>query len=244
MQRIIRIFTIALAGLLLFAAPPANGQESKESTCEGKFKGGKEPTPEELSKLLQDHSRWIVTDGKEGRRANLCEANLLGANLSKARLGLANLSKANLFEADLSGAWLGWANLSGAVLFEADLSKANLFEANLSKAGLVGANLSGADLRGANLLGADLRGANLQGANLRWANLQEADLWRASLQGAYLREAEGLTAYQVKTARNWELAFYSKDFLKELGLKPDHNENVRKKLAEMEKEKKETGAKP
>ncbi len=101
-----------------------------------------------------------------------------------------------------------------------------------------------ADLSGANLQGANLRGANLQEADLRWANLQEADLWRASLQGAYLREAEGLTASQVKTARNWELAFYGDDFLKELGLPPDHNETVKKKLAEMEKEKKATGAKP
>ncbi len=80
-------------------------------------------------------------------------------------------------------------------------------------------------------------------ADLNDANLQKANLYGANLQGAYLREAEGLTASQVKTARNWELAFYSKDFLKELGLKPDHNERVKKKLAEMEKEKKATGAK-
>ena len=111
-------------------------------------------------------------------------------------------------------------------------------------ADLGGANLQEADLSDANLQGADLRGANLQGADLRGANLQEADLWRASLQGAYLREAEGLTASQVKTARNWELAFYSKDFLKELGLKPDHNKTLPDKLAELEKEKKATGGKP
>ncbi len=112
------------------------------------------------------------------------------------------------------------------------------------RADLIEANLQKANLRRANLQGADLRGANLQEADLSGTNLQEADLWRASLQGAYLREAEGLTASQVKTARNWELAFYSKDFLKELGLKPDHNERLEKKLAELEKEKKETGAKP
>ncbi len=71
----------------------------------------------------------------------------------------------------------------------------------------------------------------------------EANLFGAKLQGADLREATGFTAFQVKLAKNWELALYSDDSLKKLGLKPDHNEQVRKKLAEMEKEKKASGAK-
>ncbi len=81
-------------------------------------------------------------------------------------------------------------------------------------------------------------------ADLVEANLQEADLDGANLQGADLVEARGLAPSQIKKAKNWELAFYGKDFLKELGLKPDHNERVRKKLAEREKEKKATGGKP
>jgi len=98
-----------------------------------------------------------------------------------------------------------------------------------------------ADLREANLQEADLHEANLQGANLHEANLQGADLSWANLQGAYLGGAWGLTPFQVKDAQNWDLAFYSDDFLKKLGLPPDHNERVKKKLAE---EKKATGAKP
>jgi len=82
MQRIIRIFTIALASLLLIAVPPANGQESKESECEGKYKGGKKPTKEELSKILEDHRTWVKSKKKLGRRANLCGAGLIKANLS------------------------------------------------------------------------------------------------------------------------------------------------------------------
>ncbi len=85
---------------------------------------------------------------------------------------------------------------------------------------------------------ADLSGANLSRANLRGANLSGADL-----TGADLRDGRDLTASQIKAAKNWELAFYSDDFLKKLRLPPDHNEKVRKKLAEMEKEKKATGAK-
>ena len=86
---------------------------------------------------------------------------------------------------------------------------------------------------------ADLSGANLSRANLRGANLSGADL-----TGADLRDGRDLTASQIKAAYNWKLAFYSGDFLKKLRLPPDHNERVRKKLAELEKEKKETGAKP
>ncbi len=75
-------------------------------------------------------------------------------------------------------------------------------------------------------------------ADLAGANLQRAYLRRARLQGANLGGAKGLIASQVKKAKNWKLAFYSDDFLKKLGLPPDHNEKVKKKLAELEKEKK------
>ena len=111
------------------------------------------------------------------------------------------------------------------------------------RADLSGGNLQGATLRGANLQGAFLIGAKLQEANLFGAELQEADLGGAKLQEADLGGAQGLTASQIKAAKNWKLAFYSDDFLKELGLPPDHNERVKKKLAEMEKEKKATGPK-
>ncbi len=110
--------------------------------------------------------------------------------------------------------------------------RANLGAANLQKAVLFEANLQGADLQSAKLQGADLGFANLQGASLGFANLQEADL----------RLAQGLTASQLLEAKNWELAIYRDDFLKKLGLPPDHNERVKKKLADMEKEKKATDA--
>ncbi len=138
---------------------------------------------------------------------------------------------------------LGWANLQAAALRGVNLEGADLRGANLEKADLAGANLQAAALRGVNLQKAVLFGANLQAANLGWANLQAANLGWANLQAAYLGGAEGLTASQVMAAYNWELAIYSDDFLKELGLPPDQNERVKKKLAELEKEKKGTGAK-
>ena len=110
--------------------------------------------------------------------------------------------------------------------------RANLYRANLQGADLYRANLQRADLREANLQRANLYRANLQGADLYWANLQRADLFAANLQRAdlywaNLRGARGLNASQVMAAKNWKLAFYSDDFLKELSLPPDHNERVK-----------------
>ena len=124
------------------------------------------------------------------------------------------------------------ANLQGANLREANLRGVNLREANLQEAYMIKADLQEANLVGANLQEATPYGANFQGADLRDANLQ----------GTKLFTTRGLTARQVKAAKNWELAFYSDDFLKELGLPPDHNKRVEKELAELEK-KKEVAAK-
>ncbi len=152
-------------------------------------------SPDELKKILEGHQRWLESEGKEGRRANL---------------GLANLQNA-------------------------DLSGANLQEAFLAEA---------------NLRNADLGRGNLRKADLGRGNLRKADLGRADLQGANLNAAPGLTAPQVKKAMNWNLAFYGYGFLKkygkELGLPQsdkEHTANVRKKLAELEKKKKEAATK-
>ena len=134
------------------------------------------------------------------RRANLRRATAAGAFLVKADLSQADLRRANLLMADLR---------------EADFSRADLHEANLALVDLSRANLIMADLRGANLFGADLRDAKLNGADLRGANLLGA---------------RGVSPDQVKSAKNWELAFYSADLLQALGLAPDHNEKLREEI--------------
>jgi hypothetical protein len=98
-------------------------------------------------------------------------------------------------------------------------------------------NLSFAQLQEADLSFANLQEANLQGADLTFAQLQGARLFSANLQGAILFEVKTVTASQIKRATSWRLAFYSDDFLAELNLPADHNETVKKKLAEIEKEK-------
>ncbi len=175
-------------------------------------------------------SNWFVGDKK------LTEI-VSGAQLKGMDLRHASATRAFLVNADLRG-----ANLQGADLPFAKLQNANLLSAKLKGAHLFSANLQQANLGAANLAGADLSLAELQEAILLLSNLQGALLFRANLQGASLGEARGLTASQVKKAKNWELAFYSDAFLKELGRPPDHNEKVKEKLAELEKEKKATGA--
>lgn len=96
---------------------------------------------DELNSILAEHQKWLNTDGKEGRRADLYRADLRRASLI--------------------GASLEEASLIGASLIRASLEGASLEEASLKRADLRGADLEGASLRGASLRGADLRGADL-----------------------------------------------------------------------------------
>lgn len=179
----------------------------------------KKITPDDLARVLNKHKLWLRSEGKQGVRANLIQADLSGTDLSEANLMLAelsgshlsgsnlllvDLSQADLSNADLSGADLSGAdllltNFEGADLSRADLSVVDLSGATLSHARLGGAiliqaDLSGATLTGADLTGADLSGANLSSADLTGANLSQARLPRANLQGANLSGANILLA--------------------------------------------------
>jgi len=141
---------------------------------------------EELKKILEEHEKWLESDRKRGKRADLHETNLqkvdlLGANLKKAILYGANLRKANLHGADLQDVYLSNANLEKCSLQEANLKLANLYDANLQKAGLGKANL-----QSAKLLGADLQKADLAWANLKKADLSKVDMRKISLE--YVQE--------------------------------------------------------
>jgi hypothetical protein len=163
MSQISTILSAALLVEVLFMALPClGGQGLSAEPCEGPYKD-RQPTPEALTAVLSNHQAWIM-DGREpydGRRANLCQADLSDANLQKALLWGTNLQRARLRRANLQEVLLDGANLQ-----EADLS-----DANLQRATLRGANLQRAQLGGANLQEADLSDANLQEALLMWANL-------------------------------------------------------------------------
>lgn len=81
---------------------------------------------EKLDEILQAHKKWLDSNGEEGVRVDLRDANLRGANLRGANLSGANLSSANLRCANLRGADLSYADLSSADLRNADMSGANM----------------------------------------------------------------------------------------------------------------------
>ncbi len=89
-----------------------------------------------LKTILEQHTLWLNSNKKEGKRADLTCANLYGANLSGA---------------DLTGADLRYANLIRSILIDTDLTGANLRYATLSDADLTGAILTNATLAGADL---------------------------------------------------------------------------------------------
>ena len=74
-----------------------------------------------LNSILEDHYKWLLSDYKDGSRADLRGANLRDANLRDANLRGADLRGANLEDANLR-----YANLRGADLRGADLEDANL----------------------------------------------------------------------------------------------------------------------
>ncbi|NBP56433.1 pentapeptide repeat-containing protein [bacterium] len=102
--------------------------------------------PDILKEILDSHRSFILSNAKNGKRANLQDAylqraNLRGANLRGAYLQEANLEEAYLQGANLRGAYLPGAYLEGAYLPGANLEEAYLQGANLEEAYLYGANL-------------------------------------------------------------------------------------------------------
>lgn len=49
----------------------------------------------------------------------------------------------------------------------------------------------------------------------------------ANLQGANLLKAKGLTKKRLQRAKNWVLAYYSREVLNALGLPSDHNDQIK-----------------
>lgn len=94
---------------------------------------------------------------------------------------------------------------------------ADLREANFYRATLQDARLWDAKLTKATLLDADLRNAYLVDADLQQADMRNCILTGADIQRANFAGAGGLTVNQVKSAKNWQEATYSNEFLILLG---------------------------
>ena len=101
-------------------------------------------------------------------------------------------------------AWNAWRAAHADT--PADLVNASLRGLDLARANLASADCRKADLRGTILSGATLTDANLAGANFFKSVLDAADLAGANLIGAQF-----LNCAQLRTTRNWQLAFRDSD---------------------------------
>lgn len=157
-----------------------------------------------LIKMLNAHSSWILSLGKTGsladfKRWNLDESNLEMANLPFAKLHFASLKNANLSginfrQAELLKVRLMHANLDGADFEGADLSKSDLSFAKCTGANFTDSNLEGANFEGANLYKTNftraiLRGASFKGADLSFVEMVDANIEGANFKGAKIEAA-------------------------------------------------------
>src|SRR3979409_561415 len=100
--------------------------------------------------------------------------------------------------------WNAWRGAHAGT--PADPPHTGVRRLDLAKAPVAGAGWRKADLRGTILGGATLTDANLAGANFFKSVLDAADLAGANLIGAQF-----LNCAQLKTTRNWQLAFRDPD---------------------------------
>lgn len=147
-------------------------------------------TPKQIQKICRKHREWLESDGFEGQRANLLNANLQGIKLNHA-----NLEKAFLRGADFTGSELIGVNFQQAELSEACFSKANLSNANFWKAKLTKADFSFSlcmktNFEETDLLRADFYNATLTDAFFAKSILNRADFQYANLTNSLFVEAD------------------------------------------------------
>lgn len=162
--------------------------------------GGKRKiSEEEFARILEEHRRWMETEGVEGSRANLSDADLnhldfRGVQLQGAIIRNSNLSRAALSDVILSYGTLCFSNFNDTDMGYADLNYADchgstFVDADLRSTGLCNSHLNGADLSFADLYMARLGGADLRGADFEAASLIDADLSGAEISGVKLYKA-------------------------------------------------------
>ena len=84
------------------------------------------------------------------------------------------------------------------------------------------------DLSRTNLPGVDLVRVNLNWANLRGSMLEGTILKNLKSSGASFLPHVTVLHSMVRSAKNWENAFYDLDTLRRLDLSSDHNEKLQK----------------
>ena len=146
-------------------------------------------TEEQIKETCEAHEKWLASGGKEGERADFCNADLGGARLEGV-----NLEKANLNGAQLNGAFLNFAKLKEASLERADLRFARAMNATFDGASLEYADfreaiLTASTFKDARLSFANFEGSKLGHVNFTGASLGAANFAYADIGGCHFREA-------------------------------------------------------
>jgi len=165
----------------------------------------------------------------EGRNAALERLIVRGYVLYNSVLSGINLKATNLEGGILNGSDFSQSNLSNTNFQKAHLTKANMEKANLSSV-----NFQKALLNRVNMKNANLTNANLKNAKLYNASLDEVNLVKSNLEGASLYESN-FTNSQIKTACNWQTAFYKGKFIHGLGWQLEKEAN-RKFINQLQKD--------
>ena len=147
-----------------------------------------------LEKILDKHKLFILTKGKDGKRADLSnvdfqEINLQNKDLRGAILDFTNFSNSDLRWSTLKGCKLRNSKFEKAKLFKIDLEGANLRGSSFQKANLSEANLKYTKLSWSNLEAVSFKKAFFENASIENSNLQRSDLSSANLLNANLRRS-------------------------------------------------------
>jgi uncharacterized protein YjbI with pentapeptide repeats len=142
-----------------------------------------EPTATPWAEDVEEHRRWIDSDGAEG-----ASVSWFGEDVSGVDLKGAVLAEATLIETNLSGAVLEKADLSRVTAGGSRFDSAHLAEATFVKAELSGANFECASASAARFEKSTLRDASFERAVLRGAKFDQASAVRSRFVGADLRE--------------------------------------------------------
>ena len=195
-------------------APPAQDSGSQfdialqaaltSEAAETNLFDGKPISPVELTKMLQEHTRYLKGQ-KQGRRLDLSFRRMSGMVLPNLNLQDSELRGSLWRNCTLNGSILRNANLfcadfTGAKLVGCDFQKADLRGARFDSANLTDAQFDGSDCRegvmfvasGGGLLDVhkerDARAASFAGANLLHSSFASADLAGADFRKAQAEE--------------------------------------------------------
>ena len=190
-------------GIITFGADTM-GVRTQNSISDRETGSKLSDTNDSLDELLKEHTSWIASAGRKGKRLDLSGYDLRDiVNLSHHPLTAIKAKNANFVGQDMRRANLQSAILDGSdfrdcVLEHADLRGASLKNTKMTRVNLRGANLSPlyfmrsgkSRMKRTDISGSSLRYADLRHANLKDAVLMGVDLTSAVLSGCDLRNAD------------------------------------------------------